>query len=348
MAQQEKSAEATGTNKERPTFGRAHTRRWQRFLLWAARTWAGRLQRIGRARAIREAERLGAFAFQVSHLFARRPINYALRNLRLTQFPTPNATQAEREAFIRRVFINFCKGIVDFLRGPVITPQDLETLVRADGFEHAEAARQAGKGIIFVTAHLGSWEMLGRWLAAHGLPLTVVAREPENPDFADYVRELRENAGFNVVYRGASVRSLLQVLRSNRSVGLLPDQNSGDVFLPFFGVPAGTPVGPATLALHTGAALIPTYCVREPDDTYRLLILPPIDTHPTGDRDADVNRITADVNRVLESVVRQYPDQWLWLHNRWKSAFEDRNLPRAWPEGRDPAVWERWKGITAS
>jgi KDO2-lipid IV(A) lauroyltransferase len=325
-------------------FGRVQTQRWQRFILKIARQQAKRLQAMPRTRALKFGERLGSFAFWACKRFSPRPIHYALRNLRLTEFPSPNATQTEREAFIRQVFIHFSKGAVDFLRGPVITPDALDTLVKSDGMEHAHAAHAKGKGVIFVTAHFGNWEMLARYLSHHDFPLTVVAREPENPEFGAYVEELRNNGGLDVLYRGSSARALVRVLKANRAIGILPDQNSGDIFVPFFGVPAGTAVGPASLALRTGATLIPAYCVREPDDTYRLLLSPPLDTTPTGDHEADVRRVTEAVNNSLESIVRRYPDQWLWVHNRWKSAFEEGNLPRAWPDGKNEAVWARWEG----
>ena len=165
------------------------------------------------------------------------------------------------------------------------------------------------------------------------------------------MRGLREqNGGVTVARKGGPVRELLAILKRGDALGLLPDQNSGDLFAPFFGVPAGTVAGPATLALHTGAAIIPTYCVRLPDDRYRLMILPPIDTTATGDREADARRIMTDVNAALESVIRQYPDQWLWIHNRWKSAFEAENRSRAWPDGVSPeenpvadVIWQRWQ-----
>jgi len=336
-----------GGEKKTGGFGRGSTRRWQRVVLAILTLLSKRLQRMPRAKAMRFGERLGAFIFAVNRLFVKRSHHYALRNLRLTQFPRPDATLAEREAFIRRVFIQFSKGLVDVLRGPSLTREELHRIVKAEGMEYTEEARRAGKGTIVITAHFGNWEMLGRYLAAEGIPLTVVAREPEDPAFAAWVHQMREGAGMSVAYRGRSVRELLSLLKANKAVGLLPDQNSGDVFTPFFGLPAGTATGPAALALHTGATLIPSYCVRLPDDTYRLLLLPPISTHATGDKNADILRITTEVNCVLESVIRQYPDQWLWLHNRWKSAFEEGNRERSWPDGLNHDIWRLWQGEIA-
>jgi KDO2-lipid IV(A) lauroyltransferase len=172
----------------------------------------------------------------------------------------------------------------------------------------------------------------------------VVAREPEDPLFGAYVRRMRESAGFAVLGKGSSARELLAVLRRGEMISLLPDQNSGDLFVPFFGVPVGTVAGPASLALHTGATLLPCYCVRRPDDTYEVLFFSPIPSVPMGDRQADLVRITGEVNRVLEQAVRRYPDQWLWLHNRWRSAFEEKNRAR-WPEGFDyEAARALWLG----
>jgi Kdo2-lipid IVA lauroyltransferase/acyltransferase len=324
--------------------GRTRTRFWQRALLAVMTRTAGWLRKMPRARAMRYGERFGHFAHFLTRYVSRRPQRYAHRNLRITGFPRPDMTFAERDAFIRRVFVHFAKSAVDFLRGPALTREELTALVRVDGLEHLEAARARGKGIIFVSAHLGNWELAARLLVANGFPLTTVAREPEDGGFADYVRSLRENGGYRVLYRGSTgVRELLSVLKRNETIALLPDQNSGDFFLPFFGVPAGTVAGPASLALHTGATLIVGACVRLPDDTYRAVLLPPVNLAPTNDRAADTRRVMAEVNRQIESLVREYPDQWLWVHNRWKAAFEEGNRARAFPEGIPPDLLARWE-----
>lgn len=282
---------------------------------------------------------LGRFIYR----FAARPRGFARRNLRLAYGGA--MTEREREALVRNVFVHFAKTMLDFVRGPALSREGLDRIiVSVEGWESGRAALDSGRGLIFLTAHLGNWELLGRWLAAQGIPLTVVAREPGDPAFGGYVRSLRENAGFAVLSKGASARELLGALRRGEAIVLLPDQNSGDLFVPFFGVPAGTVAGPASLALHTGAPLLPSYCVRQPDDTYKIIFLPPIPAEPTGDRAADVTRVMGEANRVLESVVRQFPEQWLWLHDRWRSAFEEKNRSR-WPEGLDcEAALARWRG----
>lgn len=294
-------------------------------------------QILSRSAALRLGVTLGDIGYRV----AKRQRRRAERNLYLAYGDA--LTPAERDLRVRQVFRHFGKCLADFLRGPALRPSDLDHLIAYTGWEQVERARAAGRGVILLTAHLGNWELLGRWVAARGVPLTVVAREPEAPAMATYLRRMREGAGFAVLNKGESARTLLRVLRRGEAIILLPDQNSGDLFLPFFGVPAGTVAGPASLALHTGADLIPCYCVREPDDRYRILTLPALSVVPTGDHEADVARIMTEANRVLEGVIRDYPDQWLWLHNRWKSAFEEKNRPR-WPAGFDfETARARWR-----
>lgn len=292
---------------------------------------------------MRFGERIGALAYRV----AAKQRRFADRNLRIARFPHPDTTAQERDRFIRSVFTHFGRMLVDFLRGPLFTPAEMDRLIACEGREHLRAAQEAGRGVIILTAHIGNWELLPRWLAANGNKLTVVARDPHDPALADYIRALRENAGFAVESKGGAARELLTVLKRRETIFLMPDQNSGDLFAPFFGVPAGTVAGPAALALHTGAVILPTYCLLEADYCYRIRILPPLDTRPTGNKAEDTARIMTEANLILESVIHEHPAQWLWLHNRWKSAFEAKNQERAWGDFPDADFAEaqaRWQG----
>jgi len=241
------------------------------------------------------------------------------------------------------------------VRGPLLQSRaDRDALIpHVEGWEeYALPALAQGKGVIFLSAHFGNWELLGRWIASEseGVPVMVVARAPANGELAAWLHDLRHGSGLEVASKGGSVRALLALLKRGGALGVLPDQNSGDVFAPFFGVPAGTPAGPSALALKTGAVLVPVYCLRETDDTYKLLFRPPIPVRydvPPDERAAETLRVMTETNRLLEEMVRAYPDQWLWLHNRWKAAFEEKNRER-WPvryEGLrfDEAI-RRWRG----
>jgi KDO2-lipid IV(A) lauroyltransferase len=132
------------------------------------------------------------------------------------------------------------------------------------------------------------------------------------------VNDIRKNGGYEVLGRGNAAKPVIQRLKAGKVVAMLPDQKSEDVWVPFFGRLSGTVAGPAIIALRTGAPLVPCFCVRQPDDTHRIVVMPEIDTTATGDQQADVERIMTEVNAAIESVVRKYPDQWLWLHDRWR------------------------------
>ncbi|MES2463607.1 MAG: lysophospholipid acyltransferase family protein [Armatimonadota bacterium] len=343
---EDKPLTTPASRDERPVdeqgFGRAKTRRWQRIVVTLLSRSSVALQRMPREKALRWGTRIAALAYR----FGKRQRVYAQRNLRIAQFPTSNTTDAERDALIRRVFLHFAKMAVDFLRSPVMTDKDLSRLVRAENWHYMEEAMAGGRGVILLTAHFGNWEMLGRYMVSRGAHLTVIAREPEDPAFGKFVRDIRQSAGFKVKDKGNAAREVLLALKQGDVVGILPDQNSGDLFAPFFGVPAGTPAGPALFALRTGAPIIPSYTVRLPDDTYLARFFPPIQAEITGDRSADTQRIMVEANQRLEEMIREYPDQWLWLHNRWKSAFEKKNQARAWSEGIDTEeyreAWNRW------
>jgi KDO2-lipid IV(A) lauroyltransferase len=292
-----------------------------------------------RPAAMRFGRGLGRVACAVLGRDRRR----AERNLRFAYGDA--LSPAERGAITRGVFENLGKTLVDFLRAPGADRGALDRLVPCcEGREHLEAAIRNNRGVIIVTAHLGNWEVLGQWLGARGLPLTVVWNEPADSALRDYLLEMRGRLGMTGVPKRAAARELLRALRRGGGVGLLTDLNSTDVFAPFFGAPAGTAAGPAALALRTGAALLPVYAVRNPDDTYRVLLFPPVEAERAGSPEENVARVTADLNRLLERVVRRYPDQWLWMQDRWRSAFDEKNRAR-WPEGFDfSAAKARWSG----
>lgn len=324
-----------------PSRPRLHaTRLWQRSLAALARGIAFRIEAMPRRKALLWGSRLGLLAYRA----AKTPRRNAERNLRLAYGEA--LSPAERDALVRRTFAHWGKMTLDFLKSASYTPEEMEALIaeRIGWDEYGMPALQAGKGLILVTAHLGNFEIFARYVAARKIPLTVVARDPDDPVFGAYVQRLRTSAGYQVVHKGVSARPLLAALREGEVIGILPDQNSGDLFVPFFDVPAGTPTGPAQLALRTGAPVIPAFCILRPDDTYRILVRPPIPLPAGEDRATQIQQIMQAINQEIEAAVREYPEQWLWLHNRWKSAFEEKNRAR-WPAGYSfEAIEPRWSG----
>lgn len=338
------SAPATVPAKSLPKQGTLASL-WQRFTL-ALMEGAGKpVRALNSSAALRFGTMLGRFAHAVAGKQRRR----AVANLHLAYGDT--MAPGERAALARRVFEHYGRCVVEFLRSPSVTRDDLDARVTCEGYEHIERAQALGKGVIFVSGHFGNWEILGRWGAqVRGLPLTVVAKDPKQPSLAAYLRRMREGSGFGVLSMGESARSLLRVLKRGEIICLLADQNSGDLFAPFFGVPAGTPSGPAALALHSGAVLLPIHCIATDGPNFHIRCQPPVPAESTGDREADTLRLTIALNAALESAVREHPDQWLWLHNRWKAAFDAGNRQRAWGVSGDPAsdaafgeAYERWR-----
>ncbi len=263
--------------------------------------------------------RAGALGGALGHLAWRLSPRYRRvcdRNLRLAYGDALTArARADRG---RRVFESFGIALLEFLKAPSLSPEQVKDIVRADSYARVEAVLARGKGMILIAAHFGNWELLARRAALEGYAFAVIARQSHDPQFNKLTDGIRENGGYTVLPRGDSPRAILQRLRRNGIVAILPDQKSEDLFVPFFGHLAGTVAGPAVLSLKTGAGIIPMFCPRQPDGSYRVEILPEIDVTPTGDTDADIHRIMADITGVVEDMVRRYPNQWLWMHDRWR------------------------------
>ncbi|MDQ2800232.1 MAG: lysophospholipid acyltransferase family protein, partial [Armatimonadota bacterium] len=255
---------------------------------------------------------LGSLAYRVSGRYRR----VADKNLQIAF--GDSMTARERQGLIKRVFQSFIIATAEFLTAPRLSSNQLKNLVKADSYAIVDDVLARGKGMILLAAHFGNFELLARRAALAGYEFAVIARQSEDPAFNAITDGLRANGGYAVLPRGGSPKPILQRLRKNGIVAILPDQKSEDVFVPFFGKLAGTVAGPAVLALKTGAGIVPMFCPRQPDGTYRMVLCPEIDTMATGDTDADIKRIMTDINRVIEDMVRQYPEQWLWLHDRWR------------------------------
>jgi len=289
--------------------------KWQkaqldRFGLFAFR--AG--QRIFLKRDVTAAERrgqmFGELAFRA--LKSRR-----LRTIANLELAFPEWTDSKRHETARQVFRHFGLITADFMRTPLRTDEELLANMEIQGFEHFEAAQAVGKGIIACTGHLGNWERFGHWVTASGRKITVVARDANQGAIQEEVSKIRALTGVAVISRGDAARPILVKLKKQEIVGILPDQNSDESFVPFFGKPCGTVLGPAVLHQRTGAVLLPSYCLRIGPGKYRIVLRPPIDIENAV---KEPEQLMAQVNAVLESVIREYPEQWLWMHDRWKNA----------------------------
>lgn len=191
---------------------------------------------------------------------------------------------------------------------------------RVEGWDAVERARATGKGVIFVSGHLGNWELAGSFIAASGVPLEAVARRMQNPLFDRYITTTRERIGMTVIHDSEAVRRVPRAIRSGRSVGFLVDQGAvglASSWVPFFGRYAKTPRGPAVFTLRLDAPVVFTAAVRQPNGRY-MMGFEAVEFSRTGDRETDVDGIVAAYTAMLERWVRRYPEQYFWHHRRWK------------------------------
>ena len=262
------------------------------------------------------AQRLGAAVGDLLFWCVRRYREVARRNLR--QAFGGGAPRVE--AVARQVFRSIGKSLVEFLRLPALSAAEIRDLCQLEGMEHLRAGLAAGRGVLLITAHYGSWELLAARLVVEGIPLSVVARDADDVATHALINRIRARCGYRVIPRQAAPRGVLEALRRNEVVGILMDQNTtqGGVFVPFFGRAAATATGPAVFALRTGAALLPGFAVRQPDDRHVGRFSPLVSLPRTADREADVRELTARLTALIEAQVRADPTQWFWIHDRWR------------------------------
>jgi KDO2-lipid IV(A) lauroyltransferase len=235
----------------------------------------------------------------------------------------PQWTEAQREATIRGMVRSLGWMAAEFARMPRYTRKNIEEVIVLDGNENFLEGQRRGKGVLFLTAHMGAWELSSFSHALYGYPLHYMARPLDNARLDALVNRYRGLSGNVPIFKNESARAMLKILKDAGTIGILADQNTmreEGVFVDFFGVPACTTTGIARVALHTGAAVVPGYAVW--DDSlkkYRLRFEPPLDLIQTGDIDHDIVENTRQFAKVTEEIIRKYPEQWVWVHARWKT-----------------------------
>ncbi len=238
----------------------------------------------------------------------------AMRNLAMA---LPNLPVTRHSQITDGVFESIGRLLVAFSRFPAISRSTVNQWIRYEGFEHFTAARNLGKGVLFATAHLGNWELSAFAHALLAEPMHVVVRPLDNPLIDRFVEQRRAASGNTLIDKRDFARPILKALHANEAVGVLVDQNASldsGVFVPFFGIPACVNPGFAKLAAHSGAAVIPGFALwSKAERGYVLRFYPEVEM--TGDAARD----TEAIQHALESAISEYPDQWLWIHRRWKT-----------------------------
>jgi KDO2-lipid IV(A) lauroyltransferase len=265
------------------------------------------------------ARALGAWMARVL-LFLRPSLRHAaLENLRLA---FPDWSDAQRDAVIRGMVRQIGWLAAEFAHLPSLTLENLERVMVLDDIENFHAAQARGNGVLFLAGHMSAWELGPYAHALHEAPLHFLVRSVDNSRVDALVERYRCASGNIPIDKNEAARAVLRVLRANGVVGILADHNASrleGVFVNFFGVPACTTAGLARFALHTGAAVVPAFVRWDAAiGKYRLAYQPALTLVRTGDEDADVIANTQLFMDIVESHVRKYPDQWLWVHRRWR------------------------------
>ena len=241
------------------------------------------------------------------------------RNLALA---FPERTTRERQQILRGVFRSLGRQLVEFCRMTRYTAENTRDWIRTEGLDHYLAAKARGKGVLIVTGHLGAWELSSFYHSLMGYPMSMVARPLDNRPLDAYVNGIRCMHGNRVLNKDDFARGLLTAMRKGETVGILMDTNMTPpqgVFVEFFGKQACAASGVARVALKTGAAVLPGFMVWESAERrYVLHFGPQLVFEKSADGEADILAATQQCTSAIENWIRRYPDQWLWIHRRWK------------------------------
>jgi Kdo2-lipid IVA lauroyltransferase/acyltransferase len=243
----------------------------------------------------------------------------ALHNLHCA-FPEKNTTELIRIA--KGVYRNLAITAAEFFSLPYITRENLHEWVELEGMEHFEAGIDQGKGLLTIIAHFGNWELMPVTAPLFLKSSYIVYRPLDSSVLDNMVEHMRTINGNVMVTKGGSGKRIMELLKENKSIGILSDQNVATregVFVDFFGHQACTGVGLAVLALRSGAPVLPMFMARQTSGKYKFILKPLVEISRTGDYEKDLLENTQRFTKIVEDVVREYPEQWFWLHQRWKT-----------------------------
>ncbi len=221
----------------------------------------------------------------------------------------------------RRSFHNYCKYLIDFVRFPALSQEDIERSVIFNGWENFDQALQGGKGVVLIGLHMGNWDLAAAALTSRRYPFNVIAETFTPEKLNEFVQGMRQQIGMKVIPMEKSARRVLNALRHNEMLGLLIDRPVEDygVAVNFFNALTQVPSGAAALALKTGARVVPAGLVRLPDNRFLALVDHYVHFEPSGDIKRDVQALTQHIMDSLEKMVRQYPDQWFMFRRMWSN-----------------------------
>ncbi|MBS1702801.1 MAG: lysophospholipid acyltransferase family protein [Armatimonadetes bacterium] len=262
---------------------------------------------------VTKAERRGAFLSRTVWRFDKKHREQTKANLILA---FPEKSDSKRAKIAEGMVNHFGYVVADFVRGSIRTDEEYLSTTAVEGKENFDQAIAEGKGVLLVSAHLGNWERFGHWFALNNVSVSGVARDANDDEITQRVTKIRGERGARMLSRGNAAREILVRLRKGEVIFILPDQNADDAYIPFFGHVAGTALGPAVLHLKTKAPILPACMLRTGAGTYRIVFREPM--HAKGDEKAE--ELMTRVNAEIEAMIRMAPEQYLWMHDRWRNA----------------------------
>jgi KDO2-lipid IV(A) lauroyltransferase len=234
----------------------------------------------------------------------------------------PEWSEEKVAATARGVYAHFGAVMLDLLWMAGRPASELLALADLEGVEHLQSARASGRGVVAPSAHLGNWEIQAVASVPHVGNVAMIARPLDNPALDARLVALRTSTGNTVIYKQKALAQVIRTIRDGGIVAILIDQNmqAGDgIFVRFFGRPASTTTVAAALALKTGCAIVPVRCLLQASGRYRMVYGPPVEWPRSGGRDEDIAALTQQLTTIVEGWIRETPEQWLWLHRRWKT-----------------------------
>ncbi len=256
--------------------------------------------------------------FRIFYHVSTRQRLIALHNLK-NSYPEKNIWELKRIA--KGVYRNIALTAADFFEIPYIDPTNLHKWVEFEGLENLENAKAQGKGVLSIVAHFGNWELMTAAIPLASGPMYIIYRPLDSPVIEDVVAWMRTHKGNFLIPKEGATKVVRRLLKQGKVIGILNDQNvsaSEGVFVNFFNKPACTSPGTAYMALRTGAPIVAGYLFRKKDGKYKFVI-EPVEVVSTGDFEQDLITNTQNFTKIVEKIVRNHPDQWFWIHQRWKT-----------------------------
>jgi KDO2-lipid IV(A) lauroyltransferase len=260
---------------------------------------------------------IGASFGKLAYLVLPESRKITFQNLKTAfpQLPTDS-----RKKLSLKVFESLGRNAVDAVRLPKMSWEEIQKITKVEGIEHLEKAYSLGKGVIGVTGHISNFELLAAYVSLRGYKLSAIGRELYDPRLNELLIKNRQKMGVQNIYSTASVKEVIKVLNSGRMIGVLMDQDTSRVkgiYVDFFGKKARTPVGPVILALKLNVPIVPMAIVQTREGNYKIFVREEVKPLVGKTKEENIYYLTQKCTEFLEQVIREYPDQWVWMHKRW-------------------------------